>query len=104
MRTLMNSLRLVNVINIESQVMPVGPISDNNMTAKKCLGICSDMDESYTHFGTQYGIECFCTGSLGGTQTSTACDHECAGKSDEICGGFDAMTLYKITSVTPLPE
>ncbi|CAN0568609.1 unnamed protein product, partial [Ectocarpus sp. 12 AP-2014] len=39
--------------------------------------------------------QCFCTVSLGGTQPSTACDYECAGNSAEICGGFDAMTLYK---------
>ncbi|CAN0251738.1 unnamed protein product, partial [Ectocarpus fasciculatus] len=66
-----------------------------------CLGICSDA--SYTHFGTQYGKECWCTGSLGTTESSTACDFPCAGDADEICGGYDALTLYEIVSDTPSP-
>ncbi|CAN0092369.1 unnamed protein product, partial [Ectocarpus sp. 12 AP-2014] len=39
-------------------------------------------------------VQCWCTGSLGTTGTSTACTYPCAGNSGEICGGFDALSLY----------
>ncbi|CAN0108034.1 unnamed protein product [Ectocarpus sp. 6 AP-2014] len=61
------------------------------------------MDESYTHFGTQYGEECWCTGSLGTTETSAACTYSCAGNSGETCGGFDALSVYEIVSETTPP-
>lgn len=38
MRVLMNSLRFLHVIIFESQVMPVGPISDSDMTAEVGVG------------------------------------------------------------------
>ncbi|CAN0436969.1 unnamed protein product, partial [Ectocarpus fasciculatus] len=67
-----------------------------------CLGICSAA--SYTHFGTQDGDECWCTGLLGTTESSTACTTECAGNTAETCGGSDALTLYEIVSApTPAP-
>ncbi|CAN0551974.1 unnamed protein product, partial [Ectocarpus sp. 8 AP-2014] len=47
--------------------------------------------------------QCFCTGSLGATQSSTACDHDCSGNTDETCGGYNAMTVYEIASVTTSP-
>ncbi|CAN0188995.1 unnamed protein product, partial [Ectocarpus fasciculatus] len=52
--------------------------------------------------------QCFCTGSLGATESSSACTMGCAGNTDETCGGFDALTLYEIgadvvTTVDPTP-
>ncbi|CAB1108728.1 unnamed protein product [Ectocarpus sp. CCAP 1310/34] len=75
----------------DDRVMSEGPMSAATMSAEICLGICSEMDSSYTHFGTQYGEECWCTGSLGTTETSTACTYPCAGNAGETCGGFDAL-------------
>ncbi|CAN0579131.1 unnamed protein product, partial [Ectocarpus sp. 12 AP-2014] len=46
------------------RVMSEGPITEDTMSAEICFGICSGIDASYTHFGTQYGEECWCTGSL----------------------------------------
>ncbi|CAM9977595.1 unnamed protein product, partial [Ectocarpus fasciculatus] len=87
-----------------NRVMAEGPMSADTMSAEICLGICSGMDASYTHFGTQYGNECWCTGSLGTTESSTACTMGCSGNTDETCGGFDALSLYEIVSApTPAP-
>ncbi|CAN0576847.1 unnamed protein product [Ectocarpus sp. 12 AP-2014] len=47
--------------------------------------------------------QCWCTGSLGTTETSTACTMDCAGNSEETCGGFDALSLYEIVSDTTPP-
>ncbi|CAM9710539.1 unnamed protein product, partial [Ectocarpus sp. 13 AM-2016] len=85
----------------DDRVMAEGPMSADTMSAEICLGICSGMDSSYTHFGTQYGEECWCTGSLGTTETSAACTMDCAGNAGETCGGFDALTLYEIVSEAP---
>ncbi|CAB1105692.1 unnamed protein product [Ectocarpus sp. CCAP 1310/34] len=46
-------------------------------------------------------VQCWCTGSLGTTETSTACTYPCAGNAGETCGGFDALTLYEIISEAP---
>ncbi|CAN0354253.1 unnamed protein product, partial [Ectocarpus fasciculatus] len=91
-----------------ARVMPVGPLAEDAMSAEICFGICSDLDPGYTHFGTEYGNECFCTGSLGATESSSACTMGCAGNTDETCGGFDALSLYEIgadvvTTVDPTP-
>ncbi|CAN0268152.1 unnamed protein product, partial [Pylaiella littoralis] len=56
-----------------SRVMEIGPISRDTMSAEICLGICRDLDPAYTHFGTEYGKECYCTGDLGSTSDSSAC-------------------------------
>ncbi|CAN0540395.1 unnamed protein product, partial [Ectocarpus sp. 8 AP-2014] len=45
--------------------------------------------------------QCWCTGSLGTTETSSACTMDCAGNTAETCGGFDALTLYEIVSEAP---
>ncbi|CAN0440218.1 unnamed protein product [Pylaiella littoralis] len=87
-----------------SRVMEVGPIAEDPMSAEICLEICLGLDPTYTHFGTQYGGECFCTGDLGTTSSSTSCTMSCEGNSGEICGGFDAISVYAIDSnIDPTP-
>ncbi|CAM9784272.1 unnamed protein product [Pylaiella littoralis] len=90
-----------------ARVMEVGPIAESPMSAEICLGICLALDPTYTHFGTEYGDQCFCTGDLGTTSDSSACTMDCAGTEGEICGGNDAITVYEIEPIvvpTPAPE
>ncbi|CAN0452164.1 unnamed protein product [Pylaiella littoralis] len=89
-----------------ARVMEMGPISETTMSAEICLGICLGMEITYTHFGTEYGNECFCTGDLGTTTESSACIMDCANTDGEICGGFDAISVYEIDPIpapTPAP-
>lgn len=46
--------------------------------------------------------QCWC----GGEETdltkhgeSTACNYECPGNPDEVCGGFNAMSVYEFIDV-----
>ncbi|CAM9692328.1 unnamed protein product [Ectocarpus sp. 6 AP-2014] len=42
-------------------------------------------------------MECFCGGSstdLLEQGESSACNYECPGDSDQVCGGFYAMSVY----------
>lgn len=67
-----------------------------------CFGLCND--GSNTHFGTQYGKECWCVNdpeeeSINQfSDVAASCDFSCAGDSSELCGGFDAMSVYEITT------
>ncbi|CAB1105166.1 unnamed protein product [Ectocarpus sp. CCAP 1310/34] len=96
----------------EDRIMDELVLSDSSMTTELCELTCvgstyfatqygQEMCEAEctgnTYFGMQYGTECFC----GGESTdllqhgeSTACNYECPGDSDQVCGGFYAMSVY----------
>eukprot|EP00752_Nemacystus_decipiens_P010979 g9756.t1 len=67
---------------------------NNQMTPEMCANYC----EGEEFFGTQYGVECWCSGekdidelSRHGTGT---CDMKCPGDSKQSCGGVWSMSLY----------
>lgn len=66
-----------------------------------CFDICSQ-DGANTHFGTQYGVECFCADdpeleSINKYIDEPAeCDYECGGDGGEYCGGYNAISVYEI--------
>ena len=66
-----------------------------------CFDICSQ-DGANTHFGTQYGVECFCADdaeleSINKYVDEPAeCDYECSGDDAEYCGGYYAISVYEI--------
>lgn len=68
-----------------------------------CFELCSQ-DATNTHFGTQFSSECFCVNdpdreSIDKFINEPAnCDMTCSGDSDEICGGFNAMSVYEIVA------
>ncbi|CAN0347628.1 unnamed protein product [Ectocarpus sp. 6 AP-2014] len=69
-------------------------LTDSSSMAKE---MCEAECTGNTYFGMQYGRECFCGG--GSTDLlqhgeSTSCDYECPGDSDQVCGGFYAMSVY----------
>ncbi|CBN78573.1 conserved unknown protein [Ectocarpus siliculosus] len=77
----------------DARIMEFALTDTSSMTMEMCEAECS----GNTYFGMQYGTECFC----GGESTdllqhgeSTACDYECPGDSEQVCGGFYAMSVY----------
>ncbi|CAB1116227.1 unnamed protein product [Ectocarpus sp. CCAP 1310/34] len=69
--------------------------------AQICFDLCND--GTNTHFGTQYGEECWCgihpALARHGELDIDSCDFPCAGNEEETCGGFDKMTVYDIQAV-----
>ncbi|CAN0201782.1 unnamed protein product, partial [Ectocarpus fasciculatus] len=77
----------------DARIMELARTDSSSMTKEVCEAECT----GNTYFGMQYGRECFCGGSstdllLHGE--STACDYECPGESEQVCGGFYAMSVY----------
>ena len=60
-----------------------------------CLSTCREKGFHYT--GLQWQIECYCGNEpVNGFKWAwlDKCDASCAGNSDQICGGSNAMSLY----------
>ncbi|CAM9611193.1 unnamed protein product [Ectocarpus fasciculatus] len=85
----------------DARVMSVGPIEGDTMSAEICFDICRELYPASTHFGTQYGGQCFCTEVLEESAVSTGCTYECKGNPDETCGGCDTITAYRIAGSEP---
>ncbi|CAN0382047.1 unnamed protein product [Pylaiella littoralis] len=66
----------------------------DTMTAEFCAALCS----GFPFFGTQYGQECWCGGddaeAIFEANGAGSCTYDCTGDSLEICGGFNAMSVY----------
>ncbi|KPI42280.1 putative fungistatic metabolite [Cyphellophora attinorum] len=62
-------------------------------TTESCAAFCS----TYEFFGTEYGAECYCGGSLtyNTTLSESSCNMACSGNSAEKCGGPGALSLYR---------
>ncbi|CAM9872583.1 unnamed protein product [Ectocarpus sp. 6 AP-2014] len=75
--------------------------SEPIMSAQICYDLCND--GTNTHFGTQYGRECWCgihpALATHGELDIDSCDMACQGTEGENCGGFDKMTVYDIQAV-----
>ncbi|CAM9126243.1 unnamed protein product, partial [Ectocarpus sp. 4 AP-2014] len=66
------------------------------MTADACLALCADS----AYYGTQYSEECWC-GAEGADYDANGegdCTMRCTGDTDQICGGYNAMSVYEINS------
>lgn len=72
-----------------------------------CFEMCND--GSNTHFGTQYGQQCFCVNDPemasidkhGELDAVDHCQMDCAGvDGSEMCGGHDEMSVYEMTTTT----
>ena len=76
-----------------------GPIQDTpTMTVEMCIGLCGG--KGYSIAGLEYGSQCFCGNTVPARAMPTpgligACTKPCAGKSTEICGNGNALSLYK---------
>ncbi|CAM9540916.1 unnamed protein product [Ectocarpus sp. 12 AP-2014] len=67
------------------------------MSADICYSICMEEDPDYEFFGTQWGIECWCSKTFSQEDAGAVCNMFCAGTSDdEICGGFDSINAFRM--------
>ncbi|CAM9766583.1 unnamed protein product [Scytosiphon promiscuus] len=77
----------------EGRILGTAPVlRSTDMTAEVCKIECS----SYAFYGTQYGNECWCGDASSDYDKygETVCDIECAGDPLQVCGGFDAVSVY----------
>ncbi|CAN0200508.1 unnamed protein product, partial [Hapterophycus canaliculatus] len=81
--------------------------SGSPMSAEVCFQVCND--GSNTHFGTQFGKECFCVDDPtlesiekhGELDTESHCLTECeGGPGGETCGGYNEMSVYEIAAAS----
>lgn len=72
-----------------------------DMTLDKCADLCAAAATSQqpsAYFGVEYGTECYCGSTLGGSSAAAAeCDMKCGGDATQICGGHSRLTLYSAT-------
>lgn len=60
------------------------------------MELCEDTE--YMYYGVQWGRECWCGNAFDTYGESDSCDYDCGGDMTEICGGFDAMSVYMMTN------
>ena len=69
--------------------------ANDDMTIEKCLSICRSKEFPYS--GLEYSSECYCGHAPDeGFEWAwpNKCNYICAGDSNQICGGSDAMSLW----------
>lgn len=75
--------------------------ASSDMTGSKCAAYCANLGFQYA--GVEYGQECYCGNSIvNGASLSTpsnACNMNCGGDVNSICGGPGALTLYTNPSI-----
>ncbi|KAF1808036.1 carbohydrate-binding WSC, partial [Eremomyces bilateralis CBS 781.70] len=70
---------------------------DEELTVQKCATFCAD----YTFLGTEYGGECYCGDTLGGSGTGgqealeADCSMTCKGNSGQKCGAGYRVSVYE---------
>ncbi|BAT72175.1 conserved hypothetical protein [Thermosulfidibacter takaii ABI70S6] len=69
-------------------------VEKSDMTVEKCVNLCSS--KGYKYAALQFGRWCFCGNSYGRYGVSYLCNHPCAGKWSEICGGVWANSVYAV--------
>ena len=76
--------------------------ASDDMTIEKCLSICRS--KGYPYSGLEWSCECHCGhGPENGFEWawSSKCDDRCAGDSNQVCGGSNAMSLWTTPPKNP---
>ncbi|KAH8658736.1 WSC domain-containing protein [Tricladium varicosporioides] len=78
-------------------------LSTQNMTIETCVAFCKG--NSYRYAGLEYYGECTCGASvLGGQIDEGQCSYPCRGNSTEVCGGFNAVSVYQDPTFQPVDK
>lgn len=75
------------------------PTSDNIVFVRSCVDTC--LQKGFLYAGVEYGEECYCGNTIQNSNTPTspsACNMPCTGNKTELCGGSNAINLYKANS------
>ena len=80
--------------------------SDNpTMTIESCVAECISL--GYTVAGMEYSDQCFCDNYVRNNaslaSSDSQCGMTCAGKTSEICGGPNLLSVYSNATITILP-
>ncbi|WWD22596.1 hypothetical protein CI109_107089 [Kwoniella shandongensis] len=85
------------IIEVAGRALTGASTAASDMTIESCTTFCAAGGFKYA--GVEYSTECFCGNSLvNGAAVdlvSTQCNMPCGGNSKAICGGPNAITLYK---------
>lgn len=61
-------------------------------TPQECMETCRA--KGFAYAGVQYGESCLCGNSYGKYGTANNCDYKCTGDGSQICGGYNANSVY----------
>eukprot|EP01060_Flectonema_neradi_P026543 TRINITY_DN3558_c0_g1_i2.p1 TRINITY_DN3558_c0_g1~~TRINITY_DN3558_c0_g1_i2.p1 ORF type:complete len:566 (+),score=98.19 TRINITY_DN3558_c0_g1_i2:50-1699(+) len=76
-------------------------VNDDFMTIEKCQEHCSTVSDS-NYFALEASTWCGCGNDYGRYGRSEYCNEQCAGNSNEICGGPFAMSVFRnVPNPTP---
>ncbi|KFA78522.1 hypothetical protein S40288_01443 [Stachybotrys chartarum IBT 40288] len=78
---------------VSNRTLNGATLSSDDMTNEVCAEFCQEFE----YFGTEYGRECFCGGSLPARSAEapdTECSMLCGGSGMEFCGGPDRLSTY----------
>ncbi|KAH8901344.1 WSC-domain-containing protein [Thozetella sp. PMI_491] len=84
-----------------------GAFADGSVVSKMTIDVCEKFctDRNYTIAGVEYGQQCFCgsTFAYAPQWDPSGCNitWTCTGDSNEICGGFDHISLFRRTECCP---
>ena len=75
--------------------------TSDRMTIELCLSICRSRNFAYA--GLEWQTECYCgnesTRSFEWTWPGK-CDDKCAGNSNQVCGGTNAISIWQVPKKT----
>ncbi|KAF4632114.1 hypothetical protein G7Y89_g6010 [Cudoniella acicularis] len=78
-------------------------LNTTDMTIETCVAFCKG--NSYRYAGLEYYGECTCGASVNGIQIDESqCSYNCMGNSTEICGGFNAVSVYQDPTFVPVND
>ncbi|KAH8820054.1 hypothetical protein F5884DRAFT_660888 [Xylogone sp. PMI_703] len=75
-------------------------LGDHQVTSTKCVEYCTA--KGYAFAGTEYAGQCFCGNELSGSTQidESKCNMPCEGDASEICGGPNALSVYKAANAS----
>ncbi|CAM9842998.1 unnamed protein product, partial [Sphacelaria rigidula] len=91
---------------LNDRILPQSAKGIPDMTPESCKALC-EADATHTYYGVQYGNECWCgpaSSDIDKHGPSTACNKVCSGDANLICGGGNAMNIYRIGGPDDLPS
>lgn len=83
--------------SVGARALTGNTVSGSMMTIEYCASVCS----GFTYMATEYSTECYCGNSLlSGSVTATdgRCNMVCSANSQEICGGPNGLSLYRLSA------
>ncbi|WWC92585.1 uncharacterized protein L201_007544 [Kwoniella dendrophila CBS 6074] len=82
---------------VSGRALTGASLTGSDMTIDKCVTYCAQ--EGFTYAGLEYASECYCGNTLSNgaaiSSYSNQCNMACAGNSAEVCGGPNAISLWK---------